>query len=62
MIAMRKKTLAYATEDDLLIDLTLNNVPASSVIDFTENIVRPYYKQSPHKTRVRCLAHHSHQN
>jgi hypothetical protein len=41
---MRKKTLALATEDELLIDLTLHNVPASLVTEFAESIVRPYYK------------------
>ena len=41
---MRKKTLALATEEALLFDLTLHNVPAPLITEFTENIVRPYYK------------------
>jgi hypothetical protein len=40
---MRKKQ-ALLTEDDLLLDLTLNNVPASLLAEFTEKIVHPYYK------------------
>jgi hypothetical protein len=44
MIAMRKKVLALATEEDLLISLTFHNVPASLIADFNEQIVRPYYK------------------
>ena len=40
---MRRKTLAYATEEDLLIDLTFHKVPASLVAEFNEKIVRPYY-------------------
>jgi hypothetical protein len=41
---MRKKTLALVTEDELQIDLTLHQVPASLIAEFAENIVRPYYK------------------
>jgi hypothetical protein len=40
---MRRKTLALATEDDLLIDLTFHKVPASLVAEFNEKIVRSYY-------------------
>ena len=43
MIAMRRKTLALATEEDLVIDLTFHKVPASLVAEFNEKIVRPYY-------------------
>jgi hypothetical protein len=38
----KKQTLL--TEDDLLINLTLNNVPASLLSEFAEKIVQPYYK------------------
>jgi hypothetical protein len=38
----KKQTLL--TEDDLLITLTLNNVPASLLSEFAEKIVQPYYK------------------
>jgi hypothetical protein len=42
---MRKKTelLTQETEDDLLVDLTFHNVPASLLSEFAEKIVRPYY-------------------
>jgi hypothetical protein len=41
---MNKKSSVLATEDDLLVDLTLNNVPASLLTEFVEKIVRPYYQ------------------
>ena len=40
---MKKKTEVIATEDDLLVDLTFHNVPASLLAEFAEKIVRPYY-------------------
>jgi hypothetical protein len=40
---MKKKTQILATEDDLLVDLTFHNVPASLLTEFAEKIVRPYY-------------------
>jgi hypothetical protein len=40
---MKRKTLAYATEENLMIDLTFHKVPASLVAEFNEKIVRPYY-------------------
>jgi len=43
---VRRKTLAYATEEDLLIDLTFHKVPASLVAEFNEKIVRPYYNRN----------------
>jgi hypothetical protein len=43
---MNKKTSALATEDDLLVELTLNNVPASLLTEFAEKIVRPYYNDN----------------
>ncbi len=39
---MRKKQ-ACLTENDLLVELTLNNVPASLLAEFAEKIVQPYY-------------------
>jgi hypothetical protein len=39
---VRRKTLAYVTEEDLVIDLTFHKVPASLVAEFNEKIVRPY--------------------
>jgi hypothetical protein len=43
VFAVRRKPLALATEEDLLIDLTFHKVPASLVTEFNEKIVRPYY-------------------
>ena len=40
---MRRKTLALATEEDLLIDLTFHKVSACLVAEFKEKIVDPYY-------------------
>jgi len=41
---MKKRTSALTIEEDLLIDLTFHNVPATLVTEFTEKIVRPYYR------------------
>ena len=41
---MKKKIAVLATEDDLLVDLTFHNVPASLLTEFAEKIVRPYYQ------------------
>lgn len=41
---MRKKLTVLATQDDLLVDLTFHNVPASLLTEFAEKIVRPYYQ------------------
>jgi hypothetical protein len=41
---MKKKTAVLATEDDLIVDLTFHNVPASLLAEFAEKIVRPYYQ------------------
>jgi hypothetical protein len=40
---MKKKTAVLATENDLLVDLTLHDVPASVLAEFAEKIVHPYY-------------------
>jgi len=40
---MKRKTAVLATEEDLLVDLTFHNVPASLLAEFAEKIVRPYY-------------------
>ncbi len=40
---MAKKTQILATGEDLLVDLTFHNVPASLLAEFAEKIVRPYY-------------------
>ena len=41
---MTKKTQVLATENDLLVDLTFHNFPASLLTEFAEKIVRPYYQ------------------
>lgn len=38
-----KKTVVLSAEEDLLVDLTFHNVPASILTEFAEKIVRPYY-------------------
>jgi hypothetical protein len=38
-----RKTVALATEEDLLVDLTFHNLRASLLAEFTEKIVRPYF-------------------
>jgi hypothetical protein len=43
---MKKKATFLATEDDLLVDLTFHNVPASLLTEFAEKIVRPYYSSN----------------
>jgi hypothetical protein len=43
VVAMKKKLAVLATENDLLVDLTFHNVPASLLTEFAEKIVRPYY-------------------
>jgi hypothetical protein len=40
---MTKKTQILAPEEDLLVDLTFHNVPASLLSEFAEKIVHPYY-------------------
>ena len=40
---MRKKTALLALEEDLLVDLTVHDIPASFITEFAEKIVRPYY-------------------
>jgi hypothetical protein len=38
-----KKTVILSAEEDLLVDLTFHNIPASILTEFAEKIVRPYY-------------------
>jgi tagatose-1,6-bisphosphate aldolase non-catalytic subunit AgaZ/GatZ len=40
---MKKNTPILATQEELLIDLTVHQIPASLISDFAEKIVRPYY-------------------
>jgi alanine-alpha-ketoisovalerate/valine-pyruvate aminotransferase len=41
---MKRKTALLVTEDDLLVDMAYHNVPPSLLIEFSEKIVRPYYR------------------
>jgi hypothetical protein len=43
---MKMKTAVLVTEDNLLTDLAFHNVPSSLLIEFSEKIVRPYYRGS----------------
>jgi hypothetical protein len=47
---MKKKLAVLATEDDLLVDLTFHNVPASLLTEFAEKIVTPYYQGNVNAT------------
>ncbi len=38
-----RKNQEILTEDELLVDLTFHNVPASLLSEFAEKIVHPYY-------------------
>lgn len=40
---MGKKAAILATENDLLVDLTFHDIPASLLTEFAEKIVRSYY-------------------
>ena len=53
---MNKKVAALATENDLLVDLTFHNFPASLLNEFAEKIVRPY-TQSNLNAAVQDLLH-----
>jgi hypothetical protein len=41
---MNKKIAVLAAEEDLLVDLTFHNMPASLLAEFAEKIVRSYYQ------------------
>ena len=41
---MKSKTAVLVSEDDLLMDLAFHNVPPSLLIEFSEQIVMPYYR------------------
>lgn len=40
---MKKRTAVLESENDLHVDLTLHDVPASLIVEFGEKIVRPHY-------------------
>ena len=41
---MKKRTANSLMENKFLVDLTFHNVPASLFTEFTEKIVKPYFK------------------
>ena len=41
---MKKENVTLAKEEDLLVSLTMHNFPVSLLIEFAEEIVRPYYR------------------
>ena len=41
---MRRKQAVLAKEEDLSIDLTLHDFPASLLAEFAESVVAPYYE------------------
>jgi hypothetical protein len=41
---MKKRTMNSIMENEFLVDLTFHNVPASLFTEFTEKIVKPYFK------------------
>jgi hypothetical protein len=53
---MRKKTAVLALDEDLLVDLTFNNIPASLLSEFAEKIVHPYYNGNMN-TAIQDLLH-----
>jgi hypothetical protein len=43
---MKKETATLAIQEDLLVDLTFHNIPASLITEFAQKIVRPYYNSN----------------
>ncbi len=41
---MKRKPQVLATEEELLVDLTFHNIPASLLREFAEKIVNPNYR------------------
>ncbi len=41
---VKRKPQVLATEEELLVDLTFHNIPASLLREFAEKIVNPYYR------------------
>ena len=41
---MKKKTTNTIMENGFLVDLTFHNIPASLFTEFTEKIVKPYFR------------------
>jgi len=46
VIRIKKKTTILAAQENLLVDLTLHDVPSSLIAEFAEKIVKPYYSGS----------------
>jgi hypothetical protein len=43
---MKKKTTVSTLENDLLVDLTFHDIPASLLSEFAKKIAEPYYNGS----------------
>ena len=43
---MKKRTANSINKNELLVDLTFHNVPVSLFTEFTEKIVKPYFKNN----------------
>jgi hypothetical protein len=43
VIHIKKKTVILSIQDELQVDLTLHDVPASIITEFAEKIAKPYY-------------------
>jgi hypothetical protein len=43
---MKNKNNGLATEQDLILDLTLHDFPASLISEFAQKIVKPYYSSN----------------
>lgn len=41
---MKKKLSVLASEDDLTVDLTFHEVPASLLTEFAEKVAKPFYR------------------
>jgi hypothetical protein len=41
---MNKKTAMLTTQQELLVDLTFHGFPAELLVEFTQKIVKPYFK------------------
>ncbi len=50
---MKKRTANAIMENGFLMDLTFHNVPASLFTEFTEKIVKPYFKGNMNSSHPR---------
>ena len=40
---MKKKTILLSADEEVLLDLTMHDVPASLITEFFQKVVTPYY-------------------